>query len=135
MASQEMENLKIGMKMMMEKGFAPKFDGEMDPIHLREVVQAAQERMPAESGVAFVPAQFGGVTGEINTMVDNKKDYIIIYIHGGGLICGNAFSSGGYASMLTAEAKRDVYTLDYRLCPENPYPAPVDDSFNYYKGS
>ena len=29
MASQEMETLKTGMKMMMEKGFAPKFDGKM----------------------------------------------------------------------------------------------------------
>ena len=48
MASQEMETLKTGMKMMMEKGFAPKFDGKMDPLNLREVVFAAQKRMPAE---------------------------------------------------------------------------------------
>lgn len=41
MASQEMETLKTGMKMMMEKGFAPKFDGKMDPLNLREVVFAA----------------------------------------------------------------------------------------------
>lgn len=45
MPSKEMETLKVGMKMMMERGFAPKFDGAMDPIHLRHVVQAAQERM------------------------------------------------------------------------------------------
>ena len=41
MASKEMEALKVGMKMMMERGFAPKFDGTMDPIHLRNIVQAA----------------------------------------------------------------------------------------------
>ncbi|MCR5396732.1 MAG: alpha/beta hydrolase [Lachnospiraceae bacterium] len=134
MASTEMENLKVGMQMMMKQGFAPKFDGEMDPLHLRKVVQDAQERMPAEPGVSFVPITFGGVTGEINSKEGNEKDYIIIYIHGGGLICGNAYSSRGYASMLTAETGRDVYTLDYRLCPENPYPAPVDDCVAFYKG-
>ncbi len=35
MASTEMEQLKIGMKMMMEKGVAATFDGSMDPIQLR----------------------------------------------------------------------------------------------------
>lgn len=135
MASMEMEVLKAGMKMMMEKGFAPKFDGNMDPIVLRNVVQAAQERMPAEPGIEFIPVTFGGVTGEINRVKEGRKDdYIIIYNHGGGLICGNAFSSRGYASVLAAETKRDVYTLDYRLCPENPYPAPVDDAYAFYKG-
>ena len=108
MASQEMETLKTGMKMMMEKGFAPKFDGKMDPLNLREVVFAAQKRMPAEPGIEFLPVTYGGVTGEINRPEQKKDDYIIIYIHGGGLICGNAFSSRGYASMLAAETKRDV---------------------------
>lgn len=133
MASQEMETLKIGMKMMMEKGFAPKFDGKADPLALRKIVQEAQERMPAEPGVEFIPVTFGGVTGEINRPENKKDDYIIIYVHGGGLICGNAFSSRGYASVLAAETKRDVYTLDYRLCPEHPYPAPVEDTYHYYK--
>jgi acetyl esterase/lipase len=129
-----MEQLKAGMKMMMEKGFAPKFDGQMDPIHLREVVQAAQERMPAEPGVSFIPVTYGGVTGEINQPENAKNDYIILYIHGGGLICGNAFSSRGYASVLAAETKRPVYTLDYRLAPENKFPACVEDAFAYYQG-
>lgn len=134
MASQEMETLKTGMKMMMEKGFAPKFDGKMDPLNLREVVFAAQKRMPAEPGIEFLPVTYGGVTGEINRPEQKKDDYIIIYIHGGGLICGNAFSSRGYASMLAAETKRDVYTLDYRLAPENRFPAAVDDAFAFYQG-
>lgn len=134
MASAEMEQLKVGMKMMMEKGFAPKFDGEMDPLNLRAVVQAAQERMPAEPGIEFIPITYGGVTGEINQPENAKEDYIIIYIHGGGLICGNAFSSRGYASILAAETKRRVYTLDYRLAPENKFPACVEDAFCYYKG-
>lgn len=134
MASTEMEQLKIGMKMMMEKGFAPKFDGEMDPIRLRGIVQAAQERMPSEPGIEFIPADFNGVEGEISMPEGARKDAVILYIHGGGLICGNAFSSRGYASMLAGESRVPVYSLTYRLAPENPYPAGVEDCFLYYKG-
>jgi len=134
MASIEMETLKAGMKMMMEKGFAPKFDGKMNPVNLRNIVQSAQERMPSEPGVEFIPVEYNKITGEINRPENHKTDYIIIYVHGGGLICGNAFSSRGYASVLATETGRDVYTLDYRLCPENPYPAPLDDTYSFYTG-
>lgn len=134
MASKEMEQLKAVMKMMMEKGFAPRFDGEVDPIHLRGIVQAAQERMTAEPGIAFIPADFNGVEGEISMPEEARKDAIILYIHGGGMMCGNAFTSRGYASMLAGESRMPVYSLSYRLAPEEPYPAGVEDCFNYYKG-
>lgn len=133
MASQEMETLKVGMKMMMERGFAPKFDGSMDPIHLRNVVQAAQERMATEPDVEFIPKTYGGIEAEISMPKDAKDDYIIVYIHGGGLICGNAFSSRGYASMLAGESGHPVISFSYRLAPEDPFPAAVEDCFAAYK--
>ena len=133
MASIEMENLKVGMKMMMEKGFAPKFDGSVDPVHLRNIVQAAQERMPAEPGVDFLPRTYAGIEAEISMPSDAEDDYIILYIHGGGLICGNAYSSRGYASVLAAESKHPVISFSYRLAPENPYPAAVEDCFAVYQ--
>lgn len=133
MASQEMETLKVGMKMMMEKGFAPKFDGSMDAIHLRGIVQAAQERMQNEPDVTFIPKTYAGIEAEISMPQEAKDDYIILYIHGGGLICGNAFSSRGYASMLAGETKRPVISFSYRLAPEHPFPAAVDDCFAVYQ--
>lgn len=133
MASQEMEQLKIGMKMMMEKGFAVTFDGSMDPFTLRGIIQAAQERMPLEPGVAFIPDKFGDMDAELSMPENAREDAIIIYIHGGGLICGNAASSRGYASMLAAETKIPVYAFSYRLAPENKFPAGVDDCFEAYK--
>lgn len=66
MASTEMEQLKVGMKMMMEKGFAVTFDGSMDPIQLRNTIQAAQERMPYEPGVTFRSEKFGDMDAELS---------------------------------------------------------------------
>lgn len=133
MASQAMEQLKIGMKMMMEKGFAVTFDGSMDPITLRNTIQAAQERMPLEPGVTFAAEKFGDMDAELSVPENARGDAVIVYIHGGGLICGNAASSRGYASMLAAETKIPVYAFSYRLAPEDPFPAAVDDCFAAYR--
>ena len=132
MASVQMEQLKDIMKKMMASGFAPKFDGSMDPIHLRHVVQAAQERMATEPDVEFLPRTYAGIEAEISMPKDAKDDYLIVYIHG-GLICGNAFSSRGYASMLAGESGRPVISFSYRLAPEDPFPAAVEDCFAVYQ--
>ena len=133
MASVQMEQLKDIMKKMMASGFAPKYDGSTDPIHLRHVVQAAQERMATEPDVAFIPRTYAGIEAEISMPKDAKDDYLIVYIHGGGLICGNAFSSRGYASMLAGESGRPVISFSYRLAPEDPFPAAVEDCFAVYQ--
>lgn len=133
MASKEMEQLKIGMKMMMERGFTVKFDGSMDPMTLRSTIQAAQERMALEPGVTFLPEKFGAMDAELSVPENAREDAIIVYIHGGGLICGNAASSRGYASMLAGETGILVYSFSYRLAPENKFPAAVDDCFEAYK--
>lgn len=133
MPSVQMEQLKAGMKMMMERGMNVTFDGTMDPVQLRDTVQAAQERMPYEPGITFVPEKFGEMDAEISMPENAREDAVIIYIHGGGLICGNAFSSRGYASMLAAETRIPVYAFSYRLAPEDKFPAAVDDCYEAYK--
>lgn len=133
MASKEMEQLKIGMKMMMEKGFAVTFDGSMNPITLRNTIQAAQERMPLEPGVTFIPEKFKDMDAELSVPENAREDALIIYVHGGGLICGNAVSSRGYASMLAGETGIPVYSFSYRLAPENQYPAAVEDCLAAYE--
>ncbi|MDR1220383.1 MAG: alpha/beta hydrolase [Treponema sp.] len=133
MPSKEMQGLIGQMKMMMEKGFVPKFDGGMDVPRLRAVMESAQKAMPTESGVTFIPETLAGIEAEICTPQNARADAVIFYIHGGGFVCGNAFTSRGYGSLLAGETKIPVHTLSYRLAPEHPYPAAVDDCFNAYK--
>lgn len=132
MASIKMEITKAVMKKMMKKGFMPSFDGKLDPIRLRSIIQAAQSHMAIEPNVSFEKGIIAGIEYELSLPKGARSDTIIIYIHGGGLICGNAESSRGYASMLAGETKIPVYSLSYRLAPENKYPAAVDDCFAFY---
>lgn len=133
MASVQMEGLKAVMKQMSAAGLAPRFDGSLDPQRLRDVMQGAQSRMPTEPGVTFQPETLGGIYCELSMPENARTDAIIIYIHGGGLVCGTAETSRGYASMLAGETKIPVYSLSYRLAPEHKCPAPIEDCFAMYK--
>lgn len=133
MASAQMEGLKAVMQQMMERGLAARFDGDIDPERLRSVIQIAQANMPTEPGVTFEHCELGGVECELSVPENARVDAIILYIHGGGLICGNARTSRGYASMLAGETKLPVYSLSYRLAPEQKCPAAIEDCFAVYQ--
>ena len=63
--------------------------------------------------------------------MDNND--IIICIHGGGLLCGSAFGSLGFASDIARHAGSRVYVLDYPLAPEHQYPGAMNSVFESYK--
>lgn len=69
----------------------------------------------------------------LTTPRDEVRTGIIFYLHGGGYTCGGLDYSKGFASVLSAELGIRVLSHEYRLAPEFPYPAAVDDSVEAYK--
>lgn len=63
---------------------------------------------------------------------DELRGGIILYLHGGGYTCGTLEYAKGFASVLAAECGMRVYAAEYRLAPENPYPAALDDAEEAY---
>ena len=53
----------------------------------------------------------------------------VLYLHGGGFVVGNLESEHGFAMQIAKEVGAVVVSVDYRLAPEHPYPAPLDDCF------
>src|SRR4051812_2486645 len=53
----------------------------------------------------------------------------LIFFHGGGFVVGSLDSHDGLCRMIAAEGNLRVIAVDYRLAPEHPYPAAVDDAF------
>ncbi len=76
---------------------------------------------------------FCGVTGAMAVPRDEVRSGIILYIHGGGYVSGGIDYARGFASVLAAECGMRVATFEYRLAPENPYPAQLEDSLTVYK--
>jgi acetyl esterase len=54
---------------------------------------------------------------------------VLIYFHGGGFVAGSIESHDGLCRLFAAEGGFKVIAVDYRLAPENPYPAAVDDAW------
>jgi acetyl esterase/lipase len=59
---------------------------------------------------------------------------VIVYFHGGGYALGSASASVALASELGRRAKARAISVDYRLAPEHPHPAAVDDALAAYRG-
>jgi acetyl esterase/lipase len=56
----------------------------------------------------------------------------ILFAHGGAFVLGGGATYTGFAAWLAQATGADVYLPDYRLAPEHPYPAPLDDVFAAY---
>jgi len=61
-----------------------------------------------------------------------KSDAVILYLHGGGYTCGNIDFAIGFGSTLAKNLGLRVFAPAYRLAPEAPYPAAVEDALKAY---
>ena len=78
-------------------------------------------------------AALGGVpTAEI-TVDGIEPRHVILYFHGGVYVLGDAFQAAGLAAQVGRRTRAKVISVDYRLAPEHPYPAAVDDALAAYQ--
>ena len=56
----------------------------------------------------------------------------VLYIHGGGYVIGSAFGYQPHAGALAAAAQTGILVPDYRLAPEHPFPAALEDAQRAY---
>jgi len=87
----------------------------------------------APAGVACTPVEAGGVSAEWSVADGADQDKVILYVHGGGYVMGSAGSHRDMTGRLSQAAGARVLSLNYRLAPEHPFPAPVDDSVAAYR--
>jgi epsilon-lactone hydrolase len=96
--------------------------------HLRELVSA----QPLPSEITVTAAALGGVpTAEI-TVEGIEARHVVLYFHGGVYVIGDAFLAAELASQVGRRTQTKVISVDYRLAPEHPYPAAVDDALAAY---
>lgn len=105
-------------------------DGEL------QEARAAFERLQAEfappPGTRVRPVNAGGVSSLVISP-DDHLDPTVLFLHGGGYVLGSAFGYQPHAGALAAAAHTGVLVPDYRLAPEHPFPAAVEDSLNAYR--
>jgi acetyl esterase/lipase len=75
----------------------------------------------------------GGVDAEWLAGPGARDDYAVIYLHGGGYVLGSVNSHRDMIARLSAASGARALALNYRLAPEHPFPAAVDDAVSAYK--
>jgi epsilon-lactone hydrolase len=98
----------------------------------RRLLRDAASARPAPADVTVTPAELGGVPAADITVGGIEARHVVLYFHGGVYVLGDAFQSADLASQIGRRAQARVISLDYRLAPEHPYPAAVDDALAAY---
>jgi epsilon-lactone hydrolase len=83
--------------------------------------------------VAVEQTNANGVRAEWNSTPPAARDAVLLYLHGGGFVIGSLDSHRHLVSEAGRAAKALTLALDYRLAPEHPFPAAVEDAVAGYR--
>jgi acetyl esterase/lipase len=94
----------------------------------RTQIDAMGAAAPLPEATKIEPLSLGGVPAERIAPQNADASRAIFWLHGGGYCIGGCASHRGWAARMAEAAAATAYTVDYRLAPEHPYPAAVDDA-------
>jgi epsilon-lactone hydrolase len=99
----------------------------------RRRLREAASAQPLPADVTVTAASLGGVpTAEI-TVDGIEPRHVVLFFHSGVYVISDAFLEAGLASEVGRRTHSKVISVDYRLAPEHPYPAAVDDALAAYE--
>jgi acetyl esterase/lipase len=104
----------------------PLAGGDVETI--RAGMEAATAGFTAPPDVRFEPVRAGGVPAEWTSAPGAREDRAVVYLHGGAYCLGGIATHRGLAARLSRLARVRVLNVDYRLAPEHPHPAAVEDA-------
>ena len=97
----------------------------------RRLVDAA---LPADDDVTAESIMLGGVSAERVAARAARTDRAILYAHGGGFCQGSPVTHRKLAGSTSRATGAVSFVVDYRLAPEHPLPAAIDDLVDAYRG-
>src|SRR5882762_5008447 len=110
------------------------FKGKLAGTAARGPFDAVMERVAAPAGVTFVADTVGGISGWWAKPARPRNGAAIIHVHGGWFNLGTASAYRNFVGHIAASAGVDAFIPDYRLAPEHPFPAAVEDVEACYRG-
>jgi epsilon-lactone hydrolase len=104
-----------------------------DPVHLREMAARVDALGQREPDVQIEPVTAGTAPALWVDVKRARRDRVVLYLHGGAFIAETPRFHGALLARICREARARGLMLSYRLAPEHPYPAALDDSMAAYR--
>ncbi len=124
----------VVIRFYLRHWFKRRLDPRAPVSALRANVEDLARRMPKPPrGVVITPAEVGGVKGEWVAAPGVDPGKAILYLHGGGYVSGSAAPIRDLTWRLSGAAGCRVLAIDYRLAPEHPFPAAIEDVSAAYR--
>ena len=89
--------------------------------------------LPMDDDIETKRVGANGVPAEWISAPESDDSRVVLYLHGGGYLFGSVRTHRVMLAHMARAAKARVLALDYRLAPEIPFPAPVEDSVAAYR--
>lgn len=99
----------------------------------RTLLNLAAPIQTLPEGTVVQPLMLAGRRAERVTVGATERTTAVLYLHGGAYTIGSMATHRSLAAHLARESSSAVYVLDYRLAPENPYPAGLNDAVAAYR--
>jgi epsilon-lactone hydrolase len=117
------------ISLIRARATAPRRSLEDDRVSYETMLSA----MTLDDDVTTERVGAGGVAAEWISTPGAHQASMVLYLHGGGYVLGSMRTHRVMLAHLARAAGCKVLGLDYRLAPENPFPAPVDDTLTAYR--
>jgi len=88
------------------------------------------QRIP--EGTVIDPITINGMPAEWVRARDSRQECAVLYLHGGAFVMGSPMTHRELAARFSAETGTGLLVLDYRLAPEHPFPAAIEDAIAAY---
>ena len=99
---------------------------------LRKETKDAGNIIPLPKNTKFKRVSVGNIDAEWIICGKFETDKIFMFMHGGGYYRGSIASTRATVARISAEAKVRCLSIEYRLAPEYPFPAAIDDTYTAY---
>lgn len=106
---------------------------KMSTAELRLAYDALGGAFPVAADVKFRAENSCGAPGEWGAVPGADENRAILYLHGGGYVIGSLVSHRSMVAELGRAARACTLALNYRLAPEAPFPAAIDDALGAYQ--
>ena len=103
------------------------------PAALRIYFENLTSAFPIPEGAKCSAVDAGGVPAEWIEMPEATAGRVVLYLHGGGYVIGSISTHRSLIARIARDSGARCLAIDYRLAPENPFPAALEDATKAYR--